>query len=70
MEYKGYYISPVKEHPKVYYISTVGRGGKVPDVMTGFFTSPTVAREIIDIYVASKEKGVKEDAKTIVKSGS
>ena len=68
MDYKGYYISPVKEHPKSYYISTVGRGGKIPDMMTGSFTSITVAREVVDIYLASKNKGVKEDAEAISKS--
>lgn len=66
IEYKNYYIKPAPTGPKCYYIATVGRGGKIPDVMNGFFTSPTWAMGVIDSYIASKDKS-KEDGKEISK---
>jgi NCAIR mutase (PurE)-related protein len=54
VEYKGYQIKPSKEAPKSYVIVTSGRGGKIPDVMSGLFTSPNLAMQIVDTYTDSK----------------
>lgn len=67
MEYKGYLITPASSGAKCYSIATAGRGGKIPDVMQGVFTSTGVAMQIIDIYLDGKEKKVKTDAEEISK---
>lgn len=54
VEYKGYQIKPSKEAPKSYVIVTSGRGGKIPDVMSGLFTSPNLAKQIVDTYTDLK----------------
>jgi hypothetical protein len=61
MTYKGYFIKPSKVSPNLYVVSTEGRGGKIPDSLTGQFTSRGIAMMEIDKYL---EKKVKEDAKT------
>lgn len=66
LEYRGYYIKPHKEHPKTFVIVTEGRGGKIPDVMTGMFTDKGTAKSVIDFYLISKET----DAKTRKPSGN
>jgi hypothetical protein len=62
MEYKGYLITPASTGAKCYSIATAGRGGKIPDVMQGVFTSTGVAMQTVDIYLDGKEKKVKTDA--------
>jgi hypothetical protein len=62
MEYKGYLITPASTGAKCYSIATAGRGGKIPDVMQGVFTSTGVAMQTVDIYLEGKEKKVKTDA--------
>lgn len=54
--YKGYQIKPSREHPKTYIVVTDGKGGKIPDVLTGMFTSRRIAQDVIDNYLASKPK--------------
>ena len=54
-EYKGYQIKPHKEHPKSYIIVTAGKGGKIPDLMDGLFTTRMIARSVIDSYVDVKQ---------------
>jgi hypothetical protein len=66
IEYKGYYIKQNKQIPSHYEVVTVGRGGKIPDILSGFFTSLTIARASIDRYLEIKNKG-KEDGKTLSK---
>lgn len=56
VEYKGYQIKPNPQSPKTYLVVTSGRGGKIPDVLSGMFTSVGVAKGIIDGYVESKEE--------------
>lgn len=55
-EYKGYYIRPHNNNPKCFLIVTAGRGGKIPDILSGLFTDRGVARVKIDLYLANKEK--------------
>jgi hypothetical protein len=58
--YNGYDIKPHKEVPTNYIIVTSGKGGKIPAIMEGLFTSVTVAKQVIDKYLASKpQKEVK-----------
>ena len=54
MEHRGYYIKPHKDYPMQYLISTVGIGGKIPDVMHGMFTSSGIAKDVIDYYLATR----------------
>ena len=56
IEYKGYLISPVSTGPKLYYIATAGRGGKIPNIMSGSFTSTGLAKQTVDMYLESNKK--------------
>ena len=56
MEYKGFIVKPHKESPKLLTVATAGRGGKVPDVLTGLFTTRGLVYAIIDAYVENKEQ--------------
>lgn len=56
VEYKGYQIKSSPLSPKSCIIVTSGRGGKIPDVMNGMFTSIGVAKSIIDVYTDMKEQ--------------
>lgn len=53
--HKGYIVKPAPASPSSYVIVTEGRGGKIPAIMEGVFTSPAWAKEVIDRYVGSKE---------------
>lgn len=64
-EYKGYYIKPNKTAPQLVQIVTTGRGGKIPSILSGLFTSHKAAMDEIDRYVDRKENG-----KTVGKSRS
>lgn len=65
--HKDYQIKPHKECPTCYIIVTDGKGGKIPDVLSGLFTSPSLAMENIDKYVESKIKKDVKDAEARVK---
>ena len=54
-EYRGYQIKPNKEVPTVYVVVTTGRGGKIPDVLSGFFTTKVYAKNAIDGYLEKRE---------------
>ena len=56
VEYKGYQIKSDPRMPKSYVIVTAGKGGKIPDVMNGAFTSTSVAKEVIDLYTTKREQ--------------
>lgn len=58
-EYKGYYIAPDKTAPSIYSVATTGRGGKVPDVLSGLFTTRVLAMKEIDRYISTRK--VKND---------
>lgn len=49
--YREYIISPNKTSPSLYVVATEGRGGKVPNVLAGSFTTERWAKEAIDRYV-------------------
>lgn len=53
--YKGYYIKPDKITPNNCVIVTEGRGGKIPNVLDGLFTSIQTAVNAIDKYLMVKE---------------
>lgn len=69
LEYRGYIIKPFAPVPNVYVVATAGRGGSIPKVLEGTFTSPTVAKTIIDIYEDSKETEEPKNDKKLVKRG-
>ena len=54
-EYKGFLIKPYKEVPSALQIVTAGKGGKIPDCLSGMFTSRARANLEIDLYLARKE---------------
>lgn len=54
-EYKGYQIKPFNPVPSSYVIVTAGKGGKIPNVMEGVFTTRAIAMQLIDQYVTAKE---------------
>jgi len=57
IEYKGYQIKPHKEVPTMYIVVTAGQGGKIPACLEGGFTTPTLAKEVIDSYTTKKVRG-------------
>lgn len=61
--HNGYEVKPHKEHPMSYIVVTAGRGGKIPNVLEGLFTSPTLAMAEIDRYLASKPVKESKDGK-------
>jgi NCAIR mutase (PurE)-related protein len=56
IEFEGYQIKPHKEIPTNYIVVTAGRGGKIPDVLDGVFTTPTIAKAAITNYISTKAK--------------
>lgn len=62
-EYKGYYLKPYKEAPSCYQVVTVGKGGKIPDCLSGLFTSRWLAMREIDLYQIKKPVKVTADEK-------
>lgn len=56
IEYNGYQIKPHREIPTSYIVVTAGKGGKIPNLLDGLFTTPSYAKETIDKYLASKVK--------------
>lgn len=54
--FEGYMIKPCKESPTLHKISTEGKGGKIPNVLAGLFTSPTRAMDAITTYLDTKPK--------------
>lgn len=55
-EYRGYQIKPDKKIPNQLIIVTAGRGGKIPNILDGGYTSGAIAKRYIDAYLESKEK--------------
>ncbi len=62
IEYRGYQIKPYKPSPSLYVCATAGRGGKIPDVLGGQFTSTGLVKSLIDQYLEGKPDG-KEGSK-------
>jgi hypothetical protein len=63
VHYEGYDIKPHKEVPTNYIVVTSGKGGKIPDILSGLFTTRAYAKAAIDAYLASKPKKVVDEAK-------
>lgn len=62
VEYRNYFVKPSKISPSVYEIVTTGQGGKIPDCLKGMFTSRTLAKAEIDLYLEQKlSKGKKNE---------
>lgn len=55
MQYKGYFVKSDKAFPSMLVITTTGRGGKIPSVMEGMFTSFGDAKHVIDAYTEGKD---------------
>lgn len=53
--YRGYLITPNPFSPTLYKVATEGRGGKIPDVLVGSFTSVGIVKHIIDHYLNDQE---------------
>lgn len=53
--HKGFQIKPHAITPTSYVVVTDGKGGKIPNILEGVFTSPSVAVGIIDTYISGKE---------------
>lgn len=70
VQYKGYDIKPQVNLPMSYIIVTSGRGGKIPDVMSGLFTHPSICKAEIDKYLANKPTKDELSDKAIEQSGS
>jgi NCAIR mutase (PurE)-related protein len=54
--HEGYQVKPHKEFPASSIIVTDGKGGKIPDMLSGMFTSPAIAMQTIDKYLEIKTK--------------
>lgn len=62
-EHKGYYIQPHKEHPSCYVVVTVGKGGRIPDCLSGMYTSRAIAKSEVEVYVANRPIKENNDGK-------
>lgn len=67
--YHGYDVKPHKEVPTCYIVVTSGKGGKIPDVLSGLFTSRTIATQAISKYLDTKPKKEPKDAEAGDTSG-
>lgn len=67
-EHKNFYIQPHKDHPTCYTVATVGKGGKIPDCLSGLFTTRAVAKSEIDTYVNSRPTKEKNSGETLSES--
>lgn len=56
--YKGYIIKPFPSSPSLLTVATEGRGGKIPKILEGLFTSHNTVKQAIDFYTESKTKEV------------
>lgn len=52
--YKGYILKVHPASPTLLTVATEGRGGKIPKVLEGLFTSKHTVTDLIDQYLASK----------------
>lgn len=66
-DYMGYRVKPAKETPSHYIVVTAGKGGKIPAVLEGMFTSKTKAKQVIDSYLNSRGNKEAINAKEVSK---
>lgn len=60
--YEGYQIKPQREVPTCFIIVTDGKGGKIPDVLSGLYTTKQMAKNAIDEYLKTKPRKDKNEA--------
>ena len=53
--YKGYIVKSDKNFPSLLTVAAVGRGGKIPAVLEGLFTSFGDVKQVIDTYTEGKD---------------
>lgn len=53
--YRGYIISTNPFSPTLLKVSVEGRGGKIPNMLDGSFTSVGYVKELIDNYLSQQE---------------
>jgi hypothetical protein len=70
LEHRDFYIRPKKDYPYCYVISTVGKGGTVPDCLSGMYTTKTLAKTDIDKYLNNKPVKEEKNGETIDKGRS
>lgn len=63
--HKGYQVKPHKTVPTAYIVVTDGKGGKIPDMLAGMYTSPVFAKKDIDKYLDSKPVKETKNAKEV-----
>ena len=66
--YKGYQVKPHAVYPAHYIVVTDGKGGKIPDVLSGMFTRTDIATIAIDKYLESKIPKDKTNAEAVNQS--
>lgn len=54
--HQGYQIKPHPQNPHSLIVVTDGRGGKIPAVLEGLFTTRNIAIKAIDAYLETKPK--------------
>jgi hypothetical protein len=52
--YKGYQIKADKKHPGCLCVVTEGQGGKIPNILSGMYTTYSLAFRDIDTYLETK----------------
>ena len=67
--YRGFIVKPSPVSPQLVSVATEGKGGKIPAVLGGLFTSYSVVKAIIDRYLDSGKKRGKEDVSETVTEG-
>lgn len=69
-EHNGYLIQPHKDSPNCYTVATSGRGGKIPDILGGLYTTRALAMSEIDHYIATRQPKEKINDEAIEKGRS
>lgn len=52
--YKGFQIKPHPQNPMSLVVAVDGKGGKIPAVLEGLFTSHAYAKRVIDAYLETR----------------
>lgn len=68
MIYRGYIVSPHPASPCLLTVAVEGRGGKIPNMLQGLFTSHHTVKGVIDRYLdmkGGKTNGTEASAKSI-----
>lgn len=53
--YRGFQVKPSPVNPTTLIVVTDGKGGKIPSVLDGMYTSFNIAQRDIDFYLNQKE---------------